>query len=216
MPKSRFHGLIKDYDGGTLMECYVHPSIDYYRVPGMIKAQKKFILDRIRLTSKSDKIVYPPLPKGWKPNTGTGLSSRGNEAAVRAMAIPGVAEAGWTMADLLASTTAAKDSDRQRNHLKSELLSIVRKTEDQQFAWPFREPVDTTEVTDYLNVIKDPIDLSTIEKRIRKGDWYKSKEMLHVDMLRMVKNCQTYNDPSSPYYECAVNLDNFLKVIFPS
>eukprot|EP00551_Chaetoceros_affinis_P012161 CAMPEP_0203665582 /NCGR_PEP_ID=MMETSP0090-20130426/2783_1 /ASSEMBLY_ACC=CAM_ASM_001088 /TAXON_ID=426623 /ORGANISM="Chaetoceros affinis, Strain CCMP159" /LENGTH=443 /DNA_ID=CAMNT_0050529191 /DNA_START=1 /DNA_END=1335 /DNA_ORIENTATION=+ len=215
MSKSRFHGLIKDYDGGTLMECYVHPSIDYYRVPDMIKAQKEFILDRIRLTSKSDKVVYPPLPKEWKANTGSGLSSRGNEAAFRAMAIPGVAEAGWTMADLLASTTAAKDSDRQRNHLKSELLSIVRKTEDQQCAWPFREPVDTTEVTDYLNVIKDPIDLSTIEKRIRKGDWYKSKEMLHVDMLRMVNNCKIYNDPSSPYYECAESLEKFLKEIFP-
>ena len=29
--------------------------------------------------------------------------------------------------------------------------------------------------------------------------------MLHVDMLRMVNNCKTYNDPSSPYYECAEN-----------
>jgi histone acetyltransferase len=215
MPKSRFHGLIKDYDGGTLMECYVHPSIDYYRIPEMVKAQQEFILKRIRTTSKSDKVIYKPLPKGWTPQTeGTGLSSRGNEAAIRAMAIPGVAEAGWTMTDLLASTAAAKDSDRQRNHLKSELLSIVRKTEDQQFAWPFREPVDTTEVTDYLNVIKDPIDLSTIEKRTRKGDWYKSKEMLHVDMMRMVNNCKAYNDPSSPYYECALNLEKFLTTIF--
>lgn len=196
------------------MECYVHPSIDYYRVPEMIKAQKEFILSRIRLTSKSDKVVYPPLPKGWKPtSSGTGLSSRGNEAAIRAMAIPGVAEAGWTMADLLASTNAAKDSDRQKSHLKSELLSIVRKTEDQQFSWPFREPVDTTEVTDYLEVIKDPIDLSTIEKRIRKGDWYKTKEMLRVDMMRMVTNCKTYNDATSPYFECAESLEKYLNVI---
>ena len=216
MPKTRYNGLIKDYDGGTLMECYVHPSIDYYRIPEMLSAQKQFIYSRIRTTSLSDKIIYPPLPKGWTPpNTKiTGLSSRGNEAAFKAMTIPGVTEAGWTMGDLLASTSAAKDSDRQRNHLKSELLSIVRKTEDQQFAWPFREPVDTTEVTDYLNVIKDPIDLSTIEKRIRKGDWYKSKEMLHVDMMRMVNNCKTYNDPSSPYYECAINLEKFLKQVF--
>lgn len=215
MPKSRYHGLNKDYDGSTLMECYVHPSIDYYRIPEMIKAQREFIIKRIRVTSKSDKVVYPPLPKGWEPdNQRTGLSSRGNEAAIRAMAIPGVAEAGWTMADLLASTAAAKDSDRQRNHLKSELLAIVRKTEDQQFAWPFREPVDTTEVTDYLNVINDPIDLSTIEKRIRKGDWYKSKDMLQVDMTRMVNNCKAYNDPSSPYYECALNLEKYIKAVF--
>jgi len=213
MPKSRFHGLIKDYDGGTLMECYVHPSIDYFRVPEMIKAQREFILSRVRAISKSDKVVYPPLPKGWQPEIqGSGFSSRGK--AVRAMAVPGIAEAGWTMADLVASTAAAKDNDRQRNQLKSELLSIVRKTEDQQFAWPFREPVDTTEVTDYMTVVKDPIDLSTIEKRIRKGDWYKSKEMLHVDMMRMVTNCKIYNDPTSPYYECATSLEKFLKGVF--
>ena len=33
MHKSRYQGLIKDYDGGTVMECYIHPSIDYTRIP---------------------------------------------------------------------------------------------------------------------------------------------------------------------------------------
>jgi histone acetyltransferase len=215
MPKSRFHGLIKDYDGGTLMECYIHPSIDYTRIPEMLKAQREFILDRIRTISKSDKVIYPPLPKGWTPPSRSGLSSRGNELACRAMSIPGIEEAGWTMADLLASTTSAKDSDRQRNHLKSELLSIVRKVEEQHFSWPFRAPVDTNEVKDYLDVITEPIDLSTMDKRIRKGGWYKSKKQLHSDMVLMVNNCKTYNDVSSPYYECATNLEKYLKVVFP-
>jgi histone acetyltransferase len=213
MPKSRFHGLIKDYDGGTLMECYVHPSIDYTRIPQMIKAQREFLLQRVRTISKSDKIIYPPLPKGWTPNW-KGLSSRGNEAATRALAIPGMSEAGWTMADLLASTAAAKDNDRQRNHMKSELLAIVRKIEEQHFAWPFREPVDTSEVKDYLDVINEPIDLFTIDKRIRKGGHYKSKKQLFTDMMTMVNNCKTYNDATSPYYECATNLEKYLKTIF--
>ncbi len=196
------------------MECYVHPSIDYFRVPEMLKAQKEFIVSRIREVSKSDKVIYSPLPKGWKPTTqGT---SRGNEAALRAMSIPGVAEAGWSISDLLASTAAAKDTDRQRNHLKVELFAILRKTEDQQCSWPFREPVDVDEVTDYLEVVKDPIDLSLIEKRIRKGDWYKNKDMLHADMMKMVNNCKIYNDPNSAYYECAENLEKFLKSVFPS
>jgi histone acetyltransferase len=214
MPKTRYHGLIKDYDGGTLMECYIHPSVDYTRIPQMLKAQRDFILNRVKLFSKSDKVIYPPLPKHWVPEH-QGHSSRGNEAALRVMAIPGIKEAGWTMSDLSASTKAAKDSDRQRNQLKSELLSMVRKIEEQHFAWPFREPVDTTEVKDYLDIIKDPIDLSTMEKRIRKGDWYKSKEQFHADLIRMVKNCQTYNDVNSPYYECASNLHKFCKALFP-
>ena len=122
----------------------------------------------------------------------------------------GVTEAGWTQKDVLASTTAAKDSDLQKNKLKSDLLAIIRKTEEQQFAWPFRQPVDTTEVTDYLDVIKDPIDLSTIEKRIRKGEWYKSKQMLHTDLMRMVHNCKLYNEPKTLYYDCATQLEKFV------
>ena len=195
------------------MECYVHPSIDYTRIPEMIKTQREFILRRIRTISKSDKIIHPPLPKGWTPNW-NGLSSRGNEAATRALAIPGMTQAGWTMADLLASTAAAKDNDKQRNHLKSELLAIVRKIEEQHFAWPFREPVDTSEVKDYLDVVIEPIDLHTMDKRIRKGGHYKTKKQLYNDMLTMVNNCKNYNDATSPYYECATNLEKFLKTLF--
>lgn len=213
MPKGRYNGLIKDYDGGTMMECYIHPSIDYTRIPEMVQAQRDFIMKRVRLKAKSATVVYDPLPANFRPNL-EGVS-RANEAAARAMAIPGVAEAGWTMADLLASTGGAKDADRQKNVLKSELLQLVHKTEEQQFAWPFREPVDTNEVVDYLEVIKEPIDLSTIEKRIKKGDWYKSKQMLFRDMMLMVNNCKRYNDETSTYHECAVNLEKFLKTLFP-
>lgn len=143
MPKGRYQGLIKDYDGGTMMECYVHPSVDFTRIPEMLEAQRKFILSRIRLKANSTK-VYDPLPKGWSPNL-EGVS-RANETAARAMAIPGMVEAGWTMADLMAATGQGKDADRAKNALKNELQSIVRKVDEQQFAWPFREPVDTTEV----------------------------------------------------------------------
>jgi histone acetyltransferase len=143
MPKGRYQGLIKDYDGGTPMECYVHPSVDFTRIPQMVAAQKKFILDQIRLKANSHK-VYPPLPSDFKPNL-EGVS-RANHAAARAMTIPGMIEAGWTMADLTAATGQGKDMDRAKNQLKSDLLAIVRKVEEQQFAWPFREPVDTSQV----------------------------------------------------------------------
>mmetsp|Transcript_11983 Transcript_11983/g.21087 ORF Transcript_11983/g.21087 Transcript_11983/m.21087 type:complete len:558 (+) Transcript_11983:66-1739(+) len=208
MPKGRYQGLIKDYDGGTMMECYVHPSIDFTRIPEMLAAQREFILGRIRLKAQSTK-VYDPLPKNWSPNL-EGVS-RANEAAARALAIPGMVEAGWTMADLLAATGQGKDLDRAKNALKSELLGIVRKVEEQQFSWPFREPVDTNEVKDYLEVIKEPIDLSTIDKRIRAGDHYKSKGMLYADLMLMVNNCKLYNDETSTYVQCAVNLESYLK-----
>lgn len=52
MPKERWVGFIKDYDGGTLMECYVHPGIDYLNVAGIVTKQRQFVLDRIQEFSR--------------------------------------------------------------------------------------------------------------------------------------------------------------------
>jgi len=230
MHKARYQGLIKDYDGGTIMECYIHPSIDYTRIPDMISAQKQFVLERIRMLSKSDKMEhsggYPPLPSDFASrmmeSSGTTISARGGTnraSAERALSIPGVIEAGWTMSDLLSmlnrNGNSSKDSDRKKSQLKSDLLSIVAKVSDQQFAWCFRDPVNTEEVKDYTDVVKEPIDLRTMEKRIRKGDHYRNLSMLYVDMMKMADNCKLYNGEGSVYYDYAVSLERYLGTIFP-
>lgn len=43
MPAERWKGYIKDYDGGTFMECLIHPSIDYCDISNIIKEQKLVI-----------------------------------------------------------------------------------------------------------------------------------------------------------------------------
>jgi hypothetical protein len=42
-PCHRWVGYIKDYDGGTLMECYIHPSMDYLNVASIVAKQRAFI-----------------------------------------------------------------------------------------------------------------------------------------------------------------------------
>lgn len=237
MPKGRYFGLIKDYDGGTPMECYVHPSIDFTRVPEMLQAQRNFILAQVSRVTKS-RIVYEPLsswrdaseegslatansrvpgltatPVGTSANATAVSLSRSNQAAARALAIPGIAQAGWTLADLTTASGQGKEADRQKSALKTTLLAMLRKIEEQQFAWPFREPVDLTEVPDYLQVVTTPIDLSTMEKRIR-ADLYRSKQMAFADLMLMVNNCKLYNDDGSPYMECATSLERYVKNLF--
>ena len=225
MPKARYQGLIKDYDGGTIMECYVHPSVDYTRIAETVTIQRQFILERIkaeRQLTKSDKVVYPALRPDFATNAteSTTVNRSRGEAycnAQRALAIPGVSQAGWTMSDLvyMMSNGTSKDSDQKKHLLKGELLMYINKVIDQQFAWCFRDPVDTTEVTDYLSVISEPIDLKTMEKRIRKGDWYKNKYMLYSDMMKMANNCKLYNGEGSQYYDYAVSLEKYLGTLFP-
>lgn len=67
---------------------------------------------------------------------------------------------------------------------------------------------------DYLDVITTPIDLSTIDRRVKKGDHYKSKKMLYSDLLLMVNNCKLYNDENSTYVQCAASLEKYLEGVF--
>lgn len=41
MPRPNWFGYIKDYDGGTLMECTIHYQIDYLRITSMVHRQRK-------------------------------------------------------------------------------------------------------------------------------------------------------------------------------
>ncbi|KAF7458690.1 Histone acetyltransferase GCN5 [Cryptosporidium felis] len=59
MPKERWFGYIKDYDGGTLMECYINREINYLRLPDLFHEQKNTLLKAIN-TIKPLR-VYPGL-----------------------------------------------------------------------------------------------------------------------------------------------------------
>jgi N-acetylglutamate synthase-like GNAT family acetyltransferase len=289
MPKGRYYGYIKDYDGGTPMECYIHPSVDYFNIPTIVQQQRQFILYRIARTALSLTTVYPPLTSefilggntttttGSKSSGGTSSSSnvnhqassatatgtmttttpalstnhgtsslsqqqqqqsfandilagscmntsivggggisvsRANAGAARALTIPGMMEAGWTLPDILQAVNKSDDMKQKSTALKQELLSIVRKIEEQQFAWPFREPVTPEEAPDYHDLITNPIDLKTMSQRIRQDNHYKNKQMLYGDLMLMIHNCNLYNDDGSTYIQCATQLDKFIKTIF--
>ena len=64
-------------------------------------------------------------------------------------------EAGWTEEELNAQNR--RKSDRDALATNKELLSLWREIEKHDQAWLFREPVDLTEVPDYLQVVAHPM-----------------------------------------------------------
>ena len=54
-------GWIKDYDGGTLMECVINPRLPYTGFPALVKAQREALDRHIRTLSKSH-VIHPGLP----------------------------------------------------------------------------------------------------------------------------------------------------------
>ncbi|XP_043475306.1 homeotic protein female sterile-like isoform X4 [Leptopilina heterotoma] len=65
-----------------------------------------------------------------------------------------------------------------------------------QFAWPFQQPVDAKKLNlpDYHKIIKQPMDLGTIKKRLENFYYWSAKECIQ-DFNTMFTNCYVYNKP---------------------
>ena len=80
--------------------------------------------------------MHPPLPADFLDDLEASApyprSTGQNKAAERALTIPGVVEAGWTMSDLVSMTQNQTTKDADQKKLKSDLLALVNKVSDQQ------------------------------------------------------------------------------------
>lgn len=75
------------------------------------------------------------------------------------------------------------------------------------YAWPFYQPVDVEglKLHDYYDVIKKPMDLSTVQKNMDEGN-YAKKEEFEADVLLIFENCFQYNPPEHEVSAMARNL----------
>jgi bromodomain-containing factor 1 len=75
-------------------------------------------------------------------------------------------------------------------------------------AGPFLQPVDPVAlgIPDYVNVIKKPMDLGSVEKKLN-GNEYATANDLIDDVQLMLQNCFTYNPPSHPVHVMGRNVE---------
>lgn len=97
---------------------------------------------------------------------------------------------------------------RNTNQLQFINQKVYKAVNKHQFAWPFKTPVDTVKykLPDYHNIIKHPMDLGTIKKRLDNFWYYSSKECIH-DFKTMFQNCYTYNKPGEDVVYMAQTLE---------
>nr|XP_019588430.1 PREDICTED: nucleosome-remodeling factor subunit BPTF isoform X4 [Rhinolophus sinicus] len=88
------------------------------------------------------------------------------------------------------------------------LKRVLRSLQAHKMAWPFLEPVDPNDAPDYYGVIKEPMDLATMEERIQRRYYEKLTEFV-ADMTKIFDNCRYYNPSDSPFYQCAEVLESF-------
>uniref|UniRef100_A0AAR2JXF0 Histone acetyltransferase n=1 Tax=Pygocentrus nattereri TaxID=42514 RepID=A0AAR2JXF0_PYGNA len=190
VPKAKYVGYIKDYEGATLMGCELNPSIPYTEFSVIIKQQKEIIKKLIERKQAQIRKVYP------------GLSCfKEGVRQIPIESIPGIRETGWKP---MGKGKEMKDPDQ----LYSTLKTILQQVKSHQNAWPFMEPVKKNEAPGYYQVIRFPMDLKTMSERL-KSRYYTTRKLFMADMQRIFTNCREYNPPESEYYKCANLLEKF-------
>lgn len=196
LDKAIWMGYIKDYEGGTLMQCSMLPKVRYLDAGRMLALQKAVILRRIKQLTHSD-VVHPPL------NVEPGVR-------IEPFSIPGISlllnldltyeleESGWTpeMDEL------ARRPKRVPHFAAMQM--ILTEMQNHAAAWPFVQPVNKEEVPDYYTVVQEPMDLSTMEKKL-DSDQYTTPDEFVRDAKLIFNNCRAYNGETTTYYKVGLH-----------
>ena len=69
---------------------------------------------------------------------------------------------------------------------------------------PFEKPVSLSDYPDYAQYISEPIDLQTIERKVKSNE-YETPEDFEYDMNLMFKNCEVYNSRRNAQHPVAMS-----------
>ncbi|XP_065334076.1 histone acetyltransferase KAT2A isoform X2 [Cloeon dipterum] len=197
MPKPQYNGYIKDYEGATLMHCHLNPRIVYTEFTSVIRKQKEILKKLVEQRQAEFQKVMPGL-NCFKEGV----------RSIPIESIPGIQATGCL--PLLKNKIKAHADSVDPEVLAIQLRTIIGQLKTHHAAWPFLRPVDGNEVPDYYDHIKYPMDLKSMEGKLKVG-YYVNKRLFIADMNRIFTNCRLYNSPDTEYFKCANLLDKFFQ-----
>ncbi|NWQ67647.1 BRDT protein, partial [Neopipo cinnamomea] len=96
----------------------------------------------------------------------------------------------------------------QTNQLQYLQRVVMKAMWRHNYSWPFHQPVDAAALNlpDYYSIIKKPMDLGTIKKRLEHNYYTKAAECIE-DFKTMFLNCYMYNKPADDIVFMAEELE---------
>jgi len=106
------------------------------------------------------------------------------------------------------------DKPRQRKKHATELrfcgqvMKELQKKVHEPYSYPFLAPVDAValQIPDYYKIIKQPMDLGTIDQKLKEQQ-YTTADEFYADVKLVFKNCYKYNGMDSPVAKLAQQLE---------
>ncbi|KAI8907619.1 hypothetical protein DFJ77DRAFT_474651 [Powellomyces hirtus] len=182
-------GYIKLYSMSTLMQFSAIPGIEYRNKCEFMKSlrmQKKAIASKA-LEGSITQVVFPGIKA---------FNQKNAPSCINPNDIPGLKEGGWT------PQMDARERDRLNTrsaHYRT-FEKILQLLSAHESSYPFAVPV--LGIPDYDLLIKNPMDLSTMQAKLKSCS-YRSWREFKADFMLIVTNCKTYNRPDTIYVKCA-------------
>lgn len=195
LDRSVWAGYIKDYEGGTIMQCTMLHKVNYLDKANIIAKQRDAVVAKIREKSKSH-VRYDGLPQ-FQEGAPEGVT-------VDPKDVPGLRESGWT------SGMASYPSSTPRSAEQNFMHRLLGDLKAHPSAWAFLNPVNGEEVVDYYDVVKRPMDFSTMEHKLNTNQYSNMKTFIDDTQL-IFDNCRLYNPEGSVYVKHAAKLEKFMK-----
>ncbi|XP_071994176.1 tyrosine-protein kinase BAZ1B [Engystomops pustulosus] len=104
----------------------------------------------------------------------------------------------------------SKPTSRRQNQELQKCDEILCKLIKYRFSWPFREPVNTDEDENYLNVVTTPMDFQTMQSKCSCGNYQTVQEFLN-DLKLVFGNAELYFEPGSQQISCLEKTEQCVK-----
>lgn len=190
---------IKHYQGAILMHCELNPKIIYTQLTSVIRIQKEIVKSLVEEKHMKIERHYPGL-----------TCFLDGVRMVTIESIPGVMDTGWTPSTRATRNSRVTEETTDIDVLAKHLKKVLQFVKNNALSEPFLNPVDK-KVPGYYELIKYPMDLSTIGKRLASG-YYVTRKLFIADMRRMFSNCKTFNPEDSYWANCAVELERLFQI----
>mmetsp|Transcript_29514 Transcript_29514/g.26915 ORF Transcript_29514/g.26915 Transcript_29514/m.26915 type:complete len:270 (+) Transcript_29514:373-1182(+) len=112
-------------------------------------------------------------------------------------------------------TPATKHFKPQNEGVKK-CLQIINKLKKHRYSEPFLRPVDVEGLGlfDYYQVIAEPMDLGTVENKLKAGEYIGPNEMIN-DIRKVWENAMTYNRKGSEIWMMSNDISNYFEKQVP-
>ena len=233
MPKEKYKEYIKDYDGGTLMEAEIDEKIDYCNLSEILKQQKDCIVKyaqkflNIKRKYSYNEFEEELQKKGLDINSIINNINENNNSIINIKntekidsnnnteitkevfeCIPGLKEAGWTYEQYLLQ--CKKEKEVENESFLSQCKKIIQKIKNDGKSRDFLHPVDEKNAPGYYAKIENPMDLTTLENKLERGE-YKDKISFEKELRLIFENAKEFNGPNTHYYNDAIHFENMIE-----